>query len=86
VQSDEFGHLPTTHADIARAWIEQVATRAQQEKIQAAAQQFQNSQNAAPGQGDMGTVGTTIAEPQPGGGGSMTPEMEPGAQPAGAGA
>ncbi|MDP3766667.1 MAG: hypothetical protein Q8S13_01510, partial [Dehalococcoidia bacterium] len=38
VQSDAFGHLPPAHVATARAWLEQVAARAQQAKVMAAAQ------------------------------------------------
>lgn len=65
VNSDTFGFLPPEHVPIAQRWMEQIGQRAQQEKIIAAAQQFQAALTAG---GQAGGVPTTMAEPSVGGG------------------
>lgn len=63
--SDAVGMLPEAHVPLLKAWVEQVAGRAQQERLAAAAAQFQQALQQQ-GSGPAG-VPTTVREPEPGG-------------------
>ncbi len=69
--SEAFGLLPPQYVELAKAWQEQVAKRAQQERLQAAAQQFQQAVQQGQGQGQG--VQTSVAEPT---GGALTPQPD----------
>ena len=60
VNSEAFGMLAPEFVPLAKAWMEQIGQRAQQEKVIAAAQQFQSALAAG---GSAGGVPTTMAEP-----------------------
>ena len=70
--SDAFGLLPPEHVALAKTWVEQVAGRAQQERLAAAAAQFQQALQQSSG-GAAG-VPTTVREPE--GGGAVVPAPE----------
>lgn len=63
--SEAFALLPEAHAPLAKAWFAQVAQLAQQERLAAAAAQYQAALQSGAGPG--GGVPTTIQEPSDGG-------------------
>lgn len=73
VNSEAFGLLTPEQVSVAKTWIQQIAQRAQQERVMVAAQQFQ--QALAQGGGDMGGVSTTAQEPPLGQGATGAPPV-----------